>query len=815
MQAAVRAAPFGVRSVQILTVPLPNLPRPQLVLGRDRDPANVMPIPWDVRAIGGEIRTINHLPGESVLVFADKVQQTQPALPHIRAEILSAQLVVLDALGFVGDALPRDLEQVQHFRIEGSAASFFAPAASASRGSGAFDAFACALTSTSTTTPATTVATYRLTLLWGTYVVHEDVQPPCHQLDALLRRLLLDLFARSSRGSPVHDLYLALAKEQPPPKDGVQDILILVAGPDHATCPIVVVDEREHNQDLHAPTLSYQAACSALVHPQWRSAGVSLLVNAAPEALAQRPAYTGDYLQFMDGTSRPASFPTAALFDLFPALIPYAWPLYIGEGVQYMDISHAARQRRVQQGLWRHAEGSCLVLGPTHGPVVFRLGIPVVPDRTEAMQGLARLDEQCPAHVARISETQLVAPGKATFVTSMPNSPYCVILIPHADCPQHQTVLMVLPQAVQVGPLPVLPGSLCRRPARPWRDGDCIEVVAIAASAVPAYESMVAAQFPCSIPVCPPRGATGNALRAPPPRIPTLSVSRTDAPANLHVGWARISRPRPPDNDAARRRSEATSATSLLQVRTSLGRVAIPTPHGRRTIPAVGDAQDKAPAAPCDVSTTEEALPPTPISATVQPRPVLCLDQLVPQEHACQAEAALEFPLPDDLDCCAFEPFALEQLTQAVPSDIALVPAARRLLDNLPVLAPSGQPDALMAFVDGSFREGRSAWAVMVLGRRQGLWHWLGFRHGRVPPPLAGNSVYEAEIWAQIVALGIISAADLPALILYDSQSAALSAMGVFLPLAKHSGEPHWLCSPKQSSAPISACAFSYGKPGQ
>ncbi|OLP93802.1 hypothetical protein AK812_SmicGene24245 [Symbiodinium microadriaticum] len=780
VQAAVRAAPFGVRSVQILTVPLPNLPRPQLVLSRDRDPVNLVPIPWDVRAIGGEIRTINHLPGENILVFTDKVQQTQLALPHMRAEILSAQLVVLDALGFVGDFLPRDLEQVQHFRIEGSAASFFTPAASASRGSGAFDTFAYALTSTSTTTPASAVATYRLTLLWGTYVVHEDIQPPCHQLDVLLRRLLLELFARSARGSPVHDLYLALAKEQPPSNDGVQDILIIVTGPGHATCPIVVVDEREHNQDLHAPTLSYQAACSALVHPQWRGAGVSLLINAAPEALAQRPAYTGDYLQFMNGTSRPASFPTAALLDLFPALVPYAWPLHIGEGVQYMDISHAARQRRVQQGLWRHEEGSCLVLGPTHGPVIFRLGIPVVPDRTEAMQGLARLDESCPAHAARMSETQLIAPGKATFVTSLPNSPYCVILIPHADCPQHQTILLVLPQAVQVGPLPVLPGSLCRRPARPWKDGDCIEVVAIAASAVPAYERMAAAQFPCSIPVCPPRGASGGALRAPPPRIPTLSVSRADASANLHVGWARISPPRPSDNADSRRRSEATSSTSLLQVRASMRRVTIPTPQGRRTIPVDGGTHDKAHGMPCavDASAAAAALPPASALAAIQSRPVLCLDQLVPREDTYQAEAAMELPLPDGIEQCALEPFAREQLTQALPCDIVLVPAARRLLDNLPILPPLDQPDALMVFVDGSFRAGRSAWAVVVLGRRHGLWHWLGFRCGRVPPPLAGNSVYEAEIWAQIVALGIVSAADLPALILYDSQSAALTAIG-------------------------------------
>ena len=42
----------------------------------------------------------------------------------------------------------------------------------------------------------------------------------------------------------------------------------------------------------------------------------------------------------------------------------------------------------------------------------------------------------------------------------------------------------------------------------------------------------------------------------------------------------------------------------------------------------------------------------------------------------------------------------------------------------------------------------------------------------------AGRSVFEAEVWAQFVALGIVARAGVPAAIYYDSQSAAQVALG-------------------------------------
>ena len=106
------------------------------------------------------------------------------------------------------------------------------------------------------------------------------------------------------------------------------------------------------------------------------------------------------------------------------------------------------------------------------------------------------------------------------------------------------------------------------------------------------------------------------------------------------------------------------------------------------------------------------------------------------------------------------------------------MPVARRFLDGLPRVSATSSIDALMCFVDGSFQEPCSAWSVAVLGRCCQEWCWLGFRAGRVPPQCSGSSVFEAELWAQLVALGIVAAANLPAVILYDSQSAALVAHG-------------------------------------
>ena len=62
---AVARAPFAVRSLQILTKPLDNLPRPQFVLAEYGRPAGERPLPWDLRPLQLQVRTTRHLPGQA------------------------------------------------------------------------------------------------------------------------------------------------------------------------------------------------------------------------------------------------------------------------------------------------------------------------------------------------------------------------------------------------------------------------------------------------------------------------------------------------------------------------------------------------------------------------------------------------------------------------------------------------------------------------------------------------------------------------------------------------------------------------------
>ena len=217
-------------------------------------------------------------------------------------------------------------------------------------------------------------------------------------------------------------------------------------------------------------------------------------------------------------------------------------------------------------------------------------------------------------------------------------------------------------------------------------------------------------------------------------------------------------------------------------------------------LPSVGDQVDtpslgsRAHSAASDAS----KLPALPGATTMAQLPfVLCLNDLLrpaaslPQNT--QAEAVLRFPLPDDVEAHAFEPFALGHLHREVPPEVPLVPAAAAFLAATPKASASLAPDALMLFVDGSFRNKRSAWSVIVLGRCDGQGLWLGFRAGRVPDECAGVSVFEAELWAQFVAIGTVAHAALPAAIFYDSQSAALVAHGATAEASSNPLQPLWL----------------------
>ncbi|CAE7833684.1 unnamed protein product [Symbiodinium sp. CCMP2592] len=115
---AVSSAPFAVRAVQILVHCVENLPRPQLLLFRAGARLDFAPLPWDLRPSGGPIKTVLHKQGENFHSAIQSLRDVMPESVQLCEGITQGQLITTDAVGIVGASLPRDLDEVQHFRVE-------------------------------------------------------------------------------------------------------------------------------------------------------------------------------------------------------------------------------------------------------------------------------------------------------------------------------------------------------------------------------------------------------------------------------------------------------------------------------------------------------------------------------------------------------------------------------------------------------------------------------------------------------------------------------------------------------------------------
>ena len=157
----------------------------------------------------------------------------------------------------------------------------------------------------------------------------------------------------------------------------------------------------------------------------------------------------------------------------------------------------------------------------------------------------------------------------------------------------------------------------------------------------------------------------------------------------------------------------------------------------------------------------------------------ICLEHCLPTggPEACD-ECSLHLPLPRDALALAFQGTALSQHRQDVVDPGRLHPNAKALLSGLPVDDRSGQPEALMLFLDGSFRSGDSSWAVVCLSFREACWRWWGYLADTDDNMHCTGDAFGGELFAQLVALSTVACSGLPTVICYDCTSAAEVARG-------------------------------------
>ena len=115
---AIARAPFAVKSIQLLTKPIEGLPKPQIVIAELGRPHGELPIPWDLRAIDMQIRTVRHMSGQDTGEAIRHLQESLPPNTDLEGLWRNGHLHVSDALGPVESSLPTSLTDIQFFRIQ-------------------------------------------------------------------------------------------------------------------------------------------------------------------------------------------------------------------------------------------------------------------------------------------------------------------------------------------------------------------------------------------------------------------------------------------------------------------------------------------------------------------------------------------------------------------------------------------------------------------------------------------------------------------------------------------------------------------------
>ena len=226
---AIARAPFAVRSIQLLTKPIEGLPKPQIVIAEFGRPPGELPIPWDLRDIGMQIRTIRHQPEQDAGAALRDLQTQLPPGTDLEGLWREGHIHLSDALGPVAVCLPATLTDSQHFhaqRIPLAALNghvlhqplYFG-------GTGARE-------STATTTWVYAVGTapsppaLRVTIFRGEVSISLDIRPPYGMMDEVVARLL----AQHAELAPFSSgATLTLARAFPPSLGYLQEVLLCIS----------------------------------------------------------------------------------------------------------------------------------------------------------------------------------------------------------------------------------------------------------------------------------------------------------------------------------------------------------------------------------------------------------------------------------------------------------------------------------------------------------------------------------------------------------------------------------------------------------
>ncbi|CAE7843507.1 unnamed protein product [Symbiodinium microadriaticum] len=439
---AIARAPFAVKSIQLLTKPIEGLPKPQIVIAELGRPHGELPIPWDLRAIDMQIRTVRHMSGQDTGEAIRHLQESLPPNTDLEGLWRNGHLHVSDALGPVESSLPTSLTDIQFFRIQ--RISFPAMRGHVMNvpryvgGTGARE-------STGRFLSASTSGGLVDEIIARLLAQHEEIKP----------------FRAETT--------LTLARAFPPGLGYLQEVLLCIS--DDPARPCYIWDARGIDGALTAQQTEAEFLPSEFVVPaDWRNQGWTAAINGVPVPHVQRTVVNGDFYQPYLGMRQPPSVPQGRVVDLVPALGTFTWPFPLSH-FQRMYLPRL-RDRRWRLGANFVAAPGHLIYGPEHGVIRIHVAAGSHLSHEELVSYIRRLDRT--PHWGSLTPTSLNLENIAVFVSEARNSGLRTVLSPAPFFPDHFLILLVSQQARVLRGVPLaVDGALF--PRQRFGQGDVLD----------------------------------------------------------------------------------------------------------------------------------------------------------------------------------------------------------------------------------------------------------------------------------------------------------------------------------------------------
>ena len=754
---ATGSASEETQSIQVLTLPIADLPEPQFTITPVGLPIGVLVIPIDARSIGGPLCALPLQPGSDYQRVLEALALTAPSTAQALEHLLQLNGVFLqDPTGRIWDALPMDLSEVQWLKV------VLEPQLHQQLGwLTALDG-STTLTSTAVRTASQTSSsteTVSFVLAGGGTVIRLAPQPI---RQASVRQSLCELlFIMGLQGRVPHKPVVSLASAAPrqaaQPANRFVIFLVYPAADIGGICHIL----QDYSLDgslLQEMSVDCDVVAGHLISEAHRRRGYQASLNGIPHTASCRPLITGDLIQVEQAPQSARVTPIDAMFDILPDLRFFSMPIRVpallqlmrdpAAGVGRQDVIKDAMQRsldvrilerRVEVGEPGHNCQAILVLGPEHPPLLLYMPSNVAPSLAEATTYLAWSGFFEPG--TTFVDPQVHAHTFPVFVSVPKGSQRATVLFPAPHTLLHWLQLHVpLGTPLQGFGLPVRRNFELVLPARTTHGAVIRERLIRGRAPSPETEgtSLLQVQVHLS------RSRPEDADASPPAPSLEQAVASTI--------------PTPLGRRHLPRAQSAVGCNSLCQGPTCAQPPCRATPHGMaRNVPTpLGHRNLQITAAPCDVASrrVDKVVQNLELSALVPP-PAPAITWEVNQEIC---DFCLTGHRLHEVACC--------------PKALGHIPARiLRLWRQIPHWDPGSPCEELFLFTDGSYTPAnqKPTWAVVAIARQ-------GVRLGRVgvaagiaqgPHRCRANlnrpaSAYDGELEAAMHGLAIAASNDCP-----------------------------------------------------